>query len=60
MKLSAIDPQKLLKDLQKAVDDAGKIDDKTSVEEIVQSLANIGTALAGVDEKYKAFRKTID
>jgi hypothetical protein len=60
VKFSAVDPQKLLKDLQKAVDDAARIDDKTSVEEIVESLANIGTALAGVDDKYKAFRKTID
>jgi hypothetical protein len=60
VKLSANDPQKLLKDLQKAVDDAARLDDKTSVEEIVESLANIGTALAGVDDKYKAFRKTVD
>jgi hypothetical protein len=60
VQLSATDPQKLLKALQKAVDDAGKIDDKTSIDEIFTSLSNIGTALSSVDDKYKAFRKTID
>jgi hypothetical protein len=60
VRLSANDPQKLLKDLQNAVDNAGKIDDKTSLEEIFEALGNIGTALSGVDDKYKAFRKTVD
>jgi hypothetical protein len=60
VQLSATDPQKLLKALQKAVDDAGKIDDKTSIDEIFTSLGNIGAALSSVDDKYKAFRKTID
>jgi hypothetical protein len=60
VRLSATDAQKLLKDLQKAVDDAAKIDDETSIDEIFASLSSIGAALATVDDKYQALRKTID
>jgi hypothetical protein len=60
VKLSANDPDKLLKQLQAALDRAGAIDDKTSVAEIFDSLSNMASALSGVDDKYKAFRKTID
>jgi hypothetical protein len=59
-KLSANDPDKLLKQLQSALDQASTINDKTSLDEIFDSLGNMASALSGVNDKYKAFRKTID
>jgi hypothetical protein len=60
VKLSANDPDKLLKQLQAALDQASTINDKTSLTEVFDSLSNMASALSGVDDKYKAFRKTID
>jgi hypothetical protein len=58
--LSANDPDKLLKQLHSALDQASTINDKTSLNEIFDSLSNMASALSGVDDKYKAFRKTIE
>jgi len=60
VKLSANDPDKLLKQLQAALDQASTINDKTSMTEIFDTLSNMAAALSGVDDKYKSFRKTID
>jgi hypothetical protein len=58
--LSANDPDKLLQQLRAALEQASIIDDKTTIGAIFDTLGNMAAALAGVDDGYRKFRKTID
>jgi hypothetical protein len=58
--LSAIDSDKLLTQLTGAIDKANDASGKASLAELFDSLSEIGSALSGINDKYSAFRKTIN
>lgn len=58
--LAAIDSAKLLEKLNKAVDTARDNNDKASLADILDSMSAIANALSGINDKYTAYRKTLN
>jgi hypothetical protein len=58
--LAAIDSAKLLEKLNKAIATARNNNDTASLADILDSMSAVGTALSGINDKYTAYRKTLN